>query len=149
MSVFATPSGGNHRIDKFQGSLSVSSVIAKTVNPDQMEALIKEHKFRIEKIVDELIVKLQAAGKDTSVITVDTYKELLRTGKLPSTWTTIGLKLDKLPVFFEARAMAAGNICMNKTEGIGYPTFSSLVDDKGKTHMITRITTTKEVDYVG
>lgn len=55
---------------------------------------------------------------------------MLKTGAIPDSWKSLGLSFEKSPVFFEARAMAAGNICMNKTEGIGYPTFKSLVDDR-------------------
>ena len=49
---------------------------------------------------------------------------MLKTGTIPTEWQSLGLDFNKKPVFFEARAMAAGNVCMNKTDGIGYPSFS-------------------------
>jgi hypothetical protein len=79
VSVFATPLHGTHRIDKFQGSLSVSNNLSFEVTPVQKDALITEHSSRIEKIVSELKGSLALAGKDVTAITVESYKEMLKT----------------------------------------------------------------------
>lgn len=51
VSVYATPLHGTHRIDKYEGSLSVSSKISTNVSDAQKDALITEHSSRISSIV--------------------------------------------------------------------------------------------------
>jgi hypothetical protein len=47
-SVFATPRGGTHRIDKFPGSVQVSDVKVEITNSTVKDRLIQEHKKSIE-----------------------------------------------------------------------------------------------------
>jgi hypothetical protein len=122
-SVFATPLRGAHRIDKYTGSITVSEHVSYNVVPDQQEAIIGEHKGEIDKQIKKLNAFINNAGV---VIDDVEYAAMLKTGVIPEKLTKLGISFDKKPVFFEARAMAGGNICMNKTEGIGYPTFKKV-----------------------
>lgn len=122
VSVFATPKGAAHRIDKYNGSITISSTIRDgvTMTLAQKDGLIEDHKQEITRQFENL---KKFAPSDASV-TRETYVDMLKTGKVPEALTKLGLVLSVPPVFFEARAMAAGNVCMNKTEGIGYPRFA-------------------------
>ncbi len=71
---------------------------------------------------------------------------MLKTGTIPNEWKDAGIDFDKNTIFFEARAMAAGNICMNKTEGIGYPTFQ--IKKPNGDIELTRASKVEEVDYI-
>jgi hypothetical protein len=148
VSVFATPKGGKHRIDRYEGSLSVSSRIVPSVNEAQKDALIKEHASRIDKQVVNLkafLTDRKMPGAD--MITSDSYRNMLKTGIVPAEWKSVGIDFYKKTIFFEARAMAAGNICMNKTEGIGYPTFQ--IKKPNGDIELTRASKVEEVDYIG
>lgn len=125
-TVFATPrvrdasgkvvdSRSYHRLDKYEGSIQVSSQILG-VNEAQKDAIMSDHAGEIRKKVAELQGFAKAEGKDVSVIDEASYKEMLKTGVIPDSWKSLGLEFSVKPQFFEARAMAAGNICMNKVE---------------------------------
>ena len=56
-------------------------------------------------------------------MTIDSYKEILRTGKIDARLQSLGLDFHNghTPQFFLALAMAHGNVCMNRVEGLAYP----------------------------
>lgn len=49
---------------------------------------------------------------------------MLQTGKIPDALAQKGFRFTRPPKFFEARAMIHENVCMNRVEGIAYPTFT-------------------------
>jgi hypothetical protein len=118
LSVYATPKGGTHGIDKYEGSIPVSGDIValdKDTESLQISRIIGDHLPKIEQQRVKLNREL-FDGKDT--VTQADYMNILKTGTMPVSLMTLGLSFvaGKGPKFFEARAMILGSICANKTE---------------------------------
>ena len=115
VSVYATPKGGTHRIDKFSGSIQVSNHIETINNADAKREIFNRHKVDNQKNLDSINTYL-GKGKE---ITEKQFEEWMINGTLPN-GITEGMVV-KQPQFIEARAMIQGNLCANKTEAIAYP----------------------------
>ena len=124
VSVFATPKNAQDRIDKLSGSIAVSEKISTNLTLRQKQALIAEHTKQIQSEVNALNKSVKQSGGKGNEIMEQDYKYMLASGEVPEALRKLGMSFAKKPVFFEARAMASGNVCMNKVEGIGYPTFT-------------------------
>ncbi len=116
VSVYATPKGGAHTIDKFEGSIQVSQY-----TPDITSAKAKGEIFdRYAKTTN--IKQLDALNKglaDNKKLTMDEFRSLVVGGIVPSKLE--GINIIKPAQFKEARAMIQGNLCTNKVEVIAYP----------------------------
>lgn len=122
VSCFATPLNGLHRIDTYDASVSVSSKTA-TVSDVALKSQIVE--ATLKSTVDSMGIKGQVAKLNAflgakGVVTLEQYKAYLVSGDIAKLGV-LGLTETKKPVFFEARAMIQGNVCMNRMHGIGYP----------------------------
>lgn len=134
VSVYATPAWGTHRIDKYNGSIPVSSDIVpldKNTELKQIDRIISDHATKIEQQRVKLNKEL-FDGKEA--VTQADYTNMLKTGAIPSALTAQWLSFvpGKWPKFFEARAMIFGSICANKTEGIAYPMFGRTITIPGQ-----------------
>jgi GH24 family phage-related lysozyme (muramidase) len=134
LAVMATPKTadgktGAHRIDTMDGSFAIHSVTvdldvaARGQVVDAMKSLVKNERKGISEQVKLLNGFL--ASNDRGSVTVDEYVAYLKTGKIEEFQSVKGLQLQegKGTKVFEARAMIAGNVCMNRTYGIVYPAF--------------------------
>lgn len=123
VSVYATPKGGTHRIDKYEGSIQVGSTIySESISDSQKDHILSSHATEIDKqfkAANEYLSSVKAGVQ----ISKDQYTSILKTGKLPPELKRAGVSIPTTPKFFEARAMIQGNVCMNKTEGLAYPLF--------------------------
>lgn len=121
-SVFATPRGGTHRIDKYDGSITVSEhIFPGSMSDGQKNRIITDHKKSIEKQLTVLNTFLQPLN---IVVSSEEYIAMLKTGNMPPVLMDKKVNFLKKPQFFEARAMVNGNICANKADGIAFPTFT-------------------------
>lgn len=117
VSVYATPKGGQHRIDKLSGSITVSNKILDITSVQAKSEIFDRHAVDNQKNLDAVNDFLRKANKPT--MNMVTYKAWVVEGQLP-----IGITPDmvtKEARFIEARAMIQGNMCANKTEAIAYP----------------------------
>ncbi len=117
VSVYATPKGGTHRIDKMSGSITVSDKIIDITNKEAKSEIFDRHVVDNQKNLEALNAFLKSAGK--TEITMDAYKAWIVESVLPT-----GITQDMVVAnarFIEARAMIQGNMCANKTEVIAYP----------------------------
>lgn len=127
VSVFATPLGGTHRIDKFDGSVQVGGNLyvdkgIGTMSEAQKDFILASHKPEIQKNLQSLNTFL----KSTVQLSEDEYVHMLKTHEVPEKLSLAGYSMKKKPVFFEARAMINGNVCMNKVQGLAFPTFEGI-----------------------
>lgn len=154
VSVYATPKGGAHTIDKFEGSIQVSQY-----TPDITSAKAKGEIFdRYAKTTN--IKQLDALNKgltDDKKLTMDEFRSLVVDGKVPAKLE--GINIIKPAQFKEARAMIQGNLCTNKVEVIAYPVITGQTEpvvqnvdvaDRGLTTVLpdTSVTDT-ESDFGG
>ena len=100
--------------------MTVSEHVQYNLTSLQKEAVMNEHSVQILKQVDDINRDLFGGQ---SVVTLESYKDMLRTGKIDSRLQSLGLDFQKNgePRFFLALAMAHGNVCMNRVEGLSYP----------------------------
>lgn len=134
LSVFATPKTGDgktwsHRIDSMDGSFAVHEKIVpvawdyKNQIIDATSGLIKNEKKAILGQVGKLNEFLRA-NKITQEVSPENYIKYLKSDNIANLWVPwLMLQPGKGTKVFEARAMIAGNICMNRTHGIIYPLF--------------------------
>lgn len=115
VSVYATPINGEKRIDKFASSIKVSNKIIDIIEPKAKAEIFDRHHKNNEKYLAEINKYL---GKD-KLITMNQFKDWVVNDKLPDGITKE--MVTKQPRFIEGRAMIQGNLCVNKTEAIGYP----------------------------
>lgn len=131
VSVFATPKGGTHRIDKYDGSIQVGGrpyidgENGATMSDAQKNHILEDHKSAVEKNRAELNTYLKDVVKTKIQVTHEEYILMLKTGKLPDTLTKERITLKKKPQFFEARAMINGNVCVNRVDGLTFPTIEA------------------------
>jgi hypothetical protein len=150
VSVFATPLGGYHRIDNFDGSVAMSQMIAEykwTEGSSIIDHVAKTSgKWGIEAQVVKLNTFLKSQGINTAINTAK-YVEYLKNGDITKLWVPrLGIQEGKWTKVFEGRAMIAGNVCMNRIFGIGYPAFSLRPIDGG-TPVLQGIEAVGSVDY--
>ena len=128
VSVFATPLGGLHRIDAFDGSLAMSQKYVEISDQGYKNQIIdatsKDSGIGgIQEQVDRLNTFLKLNTKWS--ILIQEYVAFLKTGDIASfQWITwLQLQTGKNTRIFEWRAMIAGNVCMNRLHGVVYPAF--------------------------
>lgn len=122
--MYATPKGGTHRIDKYDGSIQVGgNIYTGAMSQSQKDRILSDHIPAMEKNRKELNVYLKESVKSGVELTSAEYTLMLKTGETPAKLTNEGFTMKNKPRFFEARAMINGNVCVNKVEGIGFPTF--------------------------
>ncbi len=106
ISCFSTPLGGLHRIDTYDNNVTVSS---KTVLIDDEAGRSQIFDATLKTTVETKGILAQVAKLNTylgarGAVTVEQYKAYLVSGDV-SKLGVAGLKEEKKPVFFEARAM--------------------------------------------
>jgi hypothetical protein len=133
---------GAHRLDTMDGSFAVHSE-TKSLSGEARDQVIDAlaTKWLVknkEKWVQGQVDKLNTFLKDNTkkwetapTVTLEQYVTYLKTGKIEALWVKWLTEQDRKGAqVFEARAMIAGNVCMNRTHGIVYPLFELPVDGK-------------------
>lgn len=121
VSVYATPKGGQHTIDKFEGSIQVSQHTIDITNPKAKGEIFDRH-------TKTNIKQLEALNKglaDDKKLNMAEFRALVVDGTLPGKLE--GVSIVKPAQFKEARAMIQGNLCTNKVEVIAYPVIAGQV----------------------
>lgn len=127
VSVFATPKGGQHRIDSFDGSIALSQKQAKIADGEYRNQLIdaiakSSGNGGVKSQVDKLNTFLTKNKKKE--VTLEQYVQFLKDGNINSLRVAeLSVQKGKETQVFEGRSMIAGNVCMNRTVGIAYPLF--------------------------
>ncbi|EKD29706.1 MAG: hypothetical protein ACD_78C00311G0001 [uncultured bacterium (gcode 4)] len=131
VSVFATPKGGTHRIDKYNGSIQVGGrpyidgEKGATMSDVQKDNILENHKSAVEKNRAELNAYLKDIAKVDTQLTLSQYTQMLKTWEIPEVLEAQKFTMTKKPQFFEARAMINGNVCVNRVDGLAFPTFQA------------------------
>jgi hypothetical protein len=134
VACFATPLADGktwvHRVDTMDGSFSVHSKTVELSGDyknqviDSMTKLVNNDKKGIQGQVDKLNKFLKNNGISTEV-KQDQYVAYLKSANIADLHVSgLELQADKWTKVFEARAMIAGNVCLNRTHGIVYPLFA-------------------------
>ncbi|MDD2892140.1 MAG: hypothetical protein PHQ95_04190 [Candidatus Gracilibacteria bacterium] len=124
---FETKKKGAHRLDTYDGSVTVMSKTALVTDPAQKESIIRailantSEKKAVQYQLDKLNSLIQGKG----VVTMDAYISYLISGDINILGVSgLSLQPGKESRVFEGRAMIAGNVCLNRLFGITYPSFS-------------------------
>ncbi len=121
LSVFASPLGGYHRVDKFDGSIAMSEKYYPIDEVGYKSEIVAAEKARVKSQYEKLVTWL---WESKWTINLEKYSEYLKDGKIGRLGVP-GLQIQegKGTKIFEGRAMVAGNVCMNRMHGIVYPVF--------------------------
>ena len=137
VSVFATPRGGYHRVDSYDGSIALSQKQVKVGDGEYKNQIIDSiaksaGKGGITKQVEALNVFLKQHAK--SEVTTAQYVQFLKDGNVKSLGVEgLTTQAGKTTQVFEGRSMIAGNVCMNRIHGIAYPLFELESTTPGRT----------------
>lgn len=125
IASFTTPKGGLHRIDTYDGSVTMSSktnlITEQTEKASIIRAILSNtsEKSGVQKNLKDLNSQLKLDIKMNQYITY------LASGKIKDLGVPgLILQPGKEPKVFEGRAMIAGNVCLNRLYGIVYPAFT-------------------------
>lgn len=131
IACFATPKGGAHRLDTYDGSVTVNKPKTITNTSEKLSIIqgISDHTAKtagVEQQLNKLNEFIRAnKGQDVSVVSKENYIKYLAYGDINMLGVPgLELQTGKEPKVFEGRAMIAGNVCLNRLYGIVYPAFT-------------------------
>lgn len=124
IASFTTPKGGLHRIDTYDGSVTMSNKTTLITSQSEKASIIRailsntSEKRGVQKNLEDLNSQLKLDIK------MNQYVAYLASGKIEDLGVPgLVLQPGKEPKIFEGRAMIAGNVCLNRLYGIVYPAF--------------------------
>lgn len=124
IASFATPEGGLHRLDTYDGSVTMSSKKVEITDMTEKLSIINAILANTvtNKGIRHQLDNLNVFAKAN--ITIEQYVSYLTTGDLSRLGVAgLQVQIGKEPKVFEGRAMIAGNVCLNRLYGIVYPAF--------------------------
>lgn len=126
MACFATPLGGAHRLDTYDGSVSIMGKTELVKTSTEKEAILRviRNNTTESKGLGAHLAGLNTflAGKAT--VNMDQYIAYLASGDITKLGVPgLNVQPGKEPKVFEGRAMIAGNVCLNRLYGVVYPAF--------------------------
>lgn len=117
-----------HRVSVFDGSFAISQKMEYITDLNSKKQVVEwilksAHESRGVKVqLDKLNAFLALNWKDK--VSLENYKNYLVDWDLTKLWVDwLQLQAGKETKFVEARAMVAGNVCMNRVYAIAYPVF--------------------------